>query len=53
MVNASGVQLDVSISARYEGFDNTWNAVWESAVQIHSEGGLRKLRYHSMFFNQR
>ena len=44
-VNASGVQLDVSISGQdMRSFDNTWNAVWESAVQIHSEGWSAEIK---------
>ncbi len=44
-VNAAEVQVDVVISGDgYDGFDNTWNAVWESKVTRHHEGWSAEIR---------
>ena len=36
-VNASGVKIDVSISG-HEEYDSSWDAVWDVAIQIKSDG---------------
>ena len=44
-VNAAEVQVDVAISGDgYGGFDETWNAVWDSKVALHQLGWSAEIR---------
>ena len=44
-VNAAEVQIDVVISGDgYDGFDRTWDVIWESKVTRHKEGWSAEIR---------
>lgn len=44
-VNAAEVQVDVAIAGDgYDGFDGTWDAVWDSKVTRHKDGWSAEIR---------
>lgn len=51
-VTSAGVQIDISVNGGNE--DNTWNAVWQSAVAKHADGWTVEMRipYSALRFPQ-